>query len=953
MSKVRDHFSAIWIGGINKVLVAGGFNTGDGNLDVAEIYDPSGGSWTLTTGAMNFKRDAYGMALLSDNKVLIAGGASRGPVLKLAEIYDPNTGKFTATGPMNVERWGYQGTMLVPLAPATTGGVFSVLIAGGNSSTNSPLSTAEVFNPTTGIWSNTSGNMTVARSNHTLTRLQSGKVLVVGGTDQSAELFNPTNNNFTRTAGFPNVARQFHSAVLLYNGKVLIAGGRINGATTASTELYDPVTDTFSVSGNMKSAREEFTLVRLLNGRVLAAGGYIYPAGNRLNTAEEYNPATGTWVDTLNMTVARSQYAAVLLNNGKVLIAGGYGSEYLKTAELYTPDPVVTTTTLTANTNPTPPNHNVIFTATVAYENLVPTGNVIFKLDNATTATATVTLSGGKAYYQNNTLTAGTHTLKAEYNGNTIYKASSSTVLTHTVQASVLDFVVTGVTLTPATPVANETFTAAVTVKNQGLTSGDGGNLTVWANQAAAQACNATGLPTKPVGTLAAGATTTLTFSGIPVGTTSGAKTLRAFVDNACTVVETDDTNNQFTKPYRATIAASGKPDFVIESIINTPINPMPNSNFDAVVTIKNQGNTAGSPGTFAVWTDKSVAATCNEAGSSGSGTIPSLEAGGMYIATANNLKMSTAGAKTLRAFIDFKCATTEPNETNNQLTKSYTVVDQPDFVVTNIVLTPTNPLPGTTFDAAVTVKNQGTKAGAGEFLDVWTNKDTEVFCGVEGDMYKEVGSLAPAETKTITFNGLNAGTGGSKSFRAFVDSWCATPEALDSNNQFKMYYHVPAPSCKAIKVANATYASGKYKLDPDGAGPIAAFDAYCDMTTDGGGWTLVLAYKHTGGQNNALVLGVPTDPNAGYAHMRNSKMQELSPYNEARFYCTTSVHTRIMHFKTNHPGVLGYIKTSNANDPKYWNSGYTVLDRHTANLPGSTTHPTFRTHLLSHAYIS
>jgi len=48
-------------------------------------------------------------------------------------------------------------------------------------------------------------------------------------------------------------------------------------------------------------------------------------------------------------------------------------------------------------------------------------------------------------------------------------------------------------------------------------------------------------------------------------------------------------------------------------------------------------------------------------------------------------------------------------------------------------------------------------------------------------------------------------------------------------------------PSCKAIKTAMPAATTGMYLIDPDGnGGPDPAFMAPCDMTTEGGGWTVI-----------------------------------------------------------------------------------------------------------------
>ncbi|MFD9193228.1 Kelch repeat-containing protein [Streptomyces phaeochromogenes] len=246
------------------------------------------------------------------------------------------TGSWTKTGDLPAAAsWHgqYDGAVLLKDGKG-------VVLLGGADGSGAATNKVARYDIAEKKWTAGATSLAFPRRLHTVTRLDDGTFLVVGGTSGSGphaagltavEKYDPADGSLKTVASL-HEARRGHSAVLLESKKVLVAGGLASRTTDsdralATAEIYDPATDKWTPTKHpMTDARGGHGAVLFKGGKVLVTGGTApvsKDGSTSLAYCELYDPTGDSWSPVASLAQPRSRHRTVLASDTTALVIGG------------------------------------------------------------------------------------------------------------------------------------------------------------------------------------------------------------------------------------------------------------------------------------------------------------------------------------------------------------------------------------------------------------------------------------------------------------------------------------------------------------------------------------------------------------------------------------------------------------------------------------------------------
>ncbi len=276
------------------------------------------GRWDTVGNTLPEFLDATDIALLLPDGRIFYCHDTTDPLL-----FDPATGQKSFPSASPSEQGCMNGSLL---------GDGSVIMVGGQDgadpgSFRNAIPWVKVYDPTNDAWAVLPNlQHDAGRWYPGMARLADGSFLVMGGgtapnaqRTATCERFESGSQTWTYTAAMQNPS-EFSPCALLFTGDVL--------ATWWPPQLYDPALGTWRPAGNFVQpnrfwpGHSDHSLVVLADGRAVALGVVSGPNGNSV-MGEIYDPGTETWTLTSNPGLVRYQTEVVQLPDGKIMVAGG------------------------------------------------------------------------------------------------------------------------------------------------------------------------------------------------------------------------------------------------------------------------------------------------------------------------------------------------------------------------------------------------------------------------------------------------------------------------------------------------------------------------------------------------------------------------------------------------------------------------------------------------------
>jgi RHS repeat-associated protein len=214
-----------------------------------------------------------------------------------------------------------------------------------------------------------------------------------------------------------------------------VYGGDANFTSSTSPALTQTVNEAISTTALTVSVNPSVFGQSVVLTAVVTSSASPTPTGT-ITFLDAGTKTLGT--ATLSGGKATLSYASFSVNNHTVTASYGGDANFLSSvsaAVTQTVNKSATSTALSSNNNPSDSGTNVSFTATVtatAPGAGTPTGTVTF-LDGTKSLTNITINSQAKAVYTTSSLSIGTHTITAKYNGDGNFTTSTSAVLLQSV----------------------------------------------------------------------------------------------------------------------------------------------------------------------------------------------------------------------------------------------------------------------------------------------------------------------------------------------------------------------------------------------------------------------------------------------------------------------------------------------------------------------------------------